>query len=320
MLKVGTCGWTRVYQAFPKSEGESLLQSYARHFPVVEINSSYYKYHKVSTYKKWKEETPDGFEFTVKCHKFISQRPKLEPTGEMLRSFQRVVEGAKACNAKAILIQTPKSLRATDEVLNKAEEFFKSIDPRGIPVVWETRGESWEKNESRRKLALMLEKCGITHVTDLLKIDPAFVEDIAYFRLHGLPGYNLKYTYANSELRRLYEKAREYDGKVKTVYIFFNNYAMYRDAERFMHLMRSGELPPSPFGPKSVFYALRPFRGWPITKEMLLERCGGWFVWVKPNKSVKLREILKHISSREYADLDDLENEVKKIWGRIGFQ
>lgn len=322
MLKVGTCGWTRVYQAFPRSEreGKTVLQWYAQHFPVVEINSSYYKYHKVSTYEKWREETPDHFEFTVKCHKFVSQRPKIEPTREILQSFERTVEGAKACDAKAILIQTPKSLRATREVLEGAERFFDSIDSKGIPLMWETRGESWNESERRRNLALTLEKYGITHVTDPLKLDPTFVKDIAYLRLHGLPGYNLRYTYTNAELRRLHEKVKKYDEKAKTIYVFFNNYAMYRDAERFIHLIRSGELPQSPFGPRSVLYALRPFEDWPATKRMLLRKCGGWFTWVGPDKSVKLKEMLRYVRDREYANLGDLESEVKAIWNRTGFR
>lgn len=322
MLKVGTCGWTRVYQAFPKPEreGKTLLQSYAQHFPVVEINSSYYMYHNVGTYKKWREETPDHFDFTVKCHKFVSQRPKLELTREILQSFERVVEGAEACNAKAILIQTPKSLRATSEVLREAERFFDSIDSKGILLMWETRGESWNENKSRRNLALTLEKHGITHVTDPLKLEPTFVKDIAYFRLHGLPGYNLRYTYTNAELRRLHGKVKNYDERVKTVYVFFNNYAMYRDAERFITLIESGELPQSPFGPRSLLYILRPFENWPATKEMLLQKCGGWFTWVEPNISVKLEKILRYISDREYISLDDLESEVEAIWNKTGFR
>ncbi|MFQ6076990.1 MAG: hypothetical protein ACE5Z5_12830 [Candidatus Bathyarchaeia archaeon] len=45
-IKIGTCGWARLYQAVPASErrGKSNLQAYAEHYPVVEVNSSFYKF------------------------------------------------------------------------------------------------------------------------------------------------------------------------------------------------------------------------------------------------------------------------------------
>jgi hypothetical protein len=82
---------------------------------------------------------------------------------------------------------------------------------------------------------------------------------------------------------------------------FFNNYAMYRDAKRQLTLHEGGELPPSPFGPRAVGYALRTFEGWPATKKRLLEDCGGWFCWVAPDESVKLREVLGEIAEEHPA-------------------
>jgi len=319
--KTGTCGWARLYQAFPSSEmkGKTSLQFYAERFPVVEINSSYYKHHRISTYENWRRETPDKFEFTMKCHKYVSQRPKLVPTNEVLESFQESVEEAGACKAKAILIQTPSSLRATEDVLEAADSFFAKIDTEGIPVAWETRGESWEDDKSRARLAQLLQKYNVTHVTDPFKNDSVFVREMAYFRLHGLPGYNLKYTYTNGELIGLNGKIKPLEKKVKTVYVFFNNYAMYRDAERFISLLKNRRLPPSPFGPRSVTYALRSFENWPATKDELMERCGGWYVWIAPSRTVKLKEILKHIKDGDYNDVDEMEEESTRIWDKTGF-
>lgn len=64
-IKIGTCGWTRLYQAMPPLERreKSILQTYAEHYPVVEVNSSFYNFHQTTTYKKWREETPPDFEF-----------------------------------------------------------------------------------------------------------------------------------------------------------------------------------------------------------------------------------------------------------------
>lgn len=78
-VKIGTGVWSRFYQTVPPSERKrkGALQTYARHFLVVEINSSFYNFHKVDTYEKWRRETPLIFEFTLKCHQSISHE---EPT------------------------------------------------------------------------------------------------------------------------------------------------------------------------------------------------------------------------------------------------
>lgn len=98
------------------------------------------------------------------------------------------------------------------------------------------RGKNWEKETARTKLGQLLEKHDITHVTDLFKIKPVNTENLAYFRLHGSPRYNLKYTYSNQHLQWLNQELEEYNQKLSNVLVFFNNYAMYRDARRLLTL------------------------------------------------------------------------------------
>ncbi|MEM2876263.1 MAG: DUF72 domain-containing protein, partial [Candidatus Bathyarchaeia archaeon] len=252
LIKVGTCGWGRIYQYAPPSvrEGRSSLQTYAGYFDVVEVDSSFYSYHKKSTYEGWRGSVPPNFEFTVKCHKDVTHRFMLKPTRECLSAFNSVLEGALACDAKAVLLQTPSSLKPSKEALSTAEEFFRSVDTEQIPVVWETRGEEWLKNESLQLFRDLLERYSVTHVTDILKAEPSYISRLAYFRLHGLPGYNLNYSYSNEDLKRILVKSRENEVNVKggDVYLFFNNYAMYSDGVRFKRLLEGVELG-SPFGP-----------------------------------------------------------------------
>ncbi len=283
-IKIGTCGWARLYQAVSPSEGEgkSTLQTYAQHYPVVEVNSSFYNFHRISTYKKWREKTHPDFQFTLKCHQSISHKERLKPTDKALKSLRQMVERGKACGARVLLIQTPGSLRAEEDVFHDADRLFERAEREKMALAWETRGKSWVKEEAQQKLAKLLDKHKLVHVTDPLKHDPVFVTDVAYFRLHGLPGYNLRYTYTNHELQELYNKLEAYEDEVETVYVFFNNYAMYRDAQRLLALHRTGKLPPSPFGAKSVAWTLRTFEDWPATKSELQEECRRWYCWIAP--------------------------------------
>jgi len=66
-------------------------------------------------------------------------------------------------------------------------------------------------------------------------------------------------------------------------------------------------------------WAIRTHENWPITKSKLLEKCGGWYCWIAPNKSLKLRRILQRFRKRKYADMDDIEKEAKRIWHETGY-
>ncbi len=169
-------------------------------------------------------------------------------------------EAGKALGSRALLVQTPGSLEAGEGTFRDADGLFLKADV-GTQLAWETRGESWEEEGARRELARLLERHGVVHVTDPLKSGPVHITETAYFRLHCLPGYDLKYTYRNRELLRLHRLLEKYEEGVNTVYAFFNNYTMYRDAERLLALHEDGELPPSPFVPRAVSYALRAFEG-----------------------------------------------------------
>ncbi|MFP5285145.1 MAG: DUF72 domain-containing protein, partial [Thermoanaerobaculia bacterium] len=69
---IGCAGWS-----LPRSERDhfpgtgSLLERYASRFPAVEINSSFHRPHRTSTYARWSASVPAGFRFSVKVPKTI---------------------------------------------------------------------------------------------------------------------------------------------------------------------------------------------------------------------------------------------------------
>jgi len=320
MMLVGTCGWSRLHEAVPPSRlrGRPALQAYADLFPAVEVNSSFYRFHRAGTYRRWRQITPGGFEFTVKCHKSITHRWMLRPTEEAVENMARMLEAAEACGARVLLLQTPASLKASEETIKRAEALFSGVRRDDIRLAWETRGASWETAEARRELREVLERFDVIHVTDPLKLDPVRVGDAAYFRLHGLPGYDLRYSYTNGQLEDLRRRLKRFED-AERVYVFFNNYAMYRDAMRFQRLLAEGRLPPTPFGPRSVAWTLRAFEGWPAGRDEILERCGRWRCWVAPDRSVPLGDVLRHFENRIYGGPEDAELEARRVWALTGF-
>ena len=185
-VRVGCAGWSipkEVKDRFP-AEGSHLAR-YARVFPAVEINSSFYRYHEPATYERWARETPPGFRFSLKAPREVTHFRRLaRPKGPL----ERFLDGARRLGKKLgpVLVQLPPSL-AFDRP--RASRFFRTL--RSLhegPVACEPRHPSWFCEDAARIL--------VDFEVARAAADPACVEEAArpggsrklvYHRLHGSP-------------------------------------------------------------------------------------------------------------------------------------
>ena len=137
MIYLGTAGWSlpRAEQArFP--EAPSHLARYARVFPAVEINSTFHRPHRESTFARWAQSVPPAFRFSVKLPRTITHDRKLvgalDPLDEFLASLAPL-EGRVGC----LLVQLPPSLqfegRAASAFLSALRRRFDggiAVEPR----------------------------------------------------------------------------------------------------------------------------------------------------------------------------------------------
>ncbi|MBS7654724.1 DUF72 domain-containing protein [Candidatus Bathyarchaeota archaeon] len=297
MIKVGCCG-------FPISQTK-----YYEIFSLVELNSTFYKYPTPLTAQKWRSKAPENFEFTVKAHQDISHKYRLR-IEQSKDPFERIKQICRILNAKIILIQTPASFSIKE--LEKAGEFFRKINREDFILVWETRGTSWESEESYKRLKDVLGELNVTHVTDPFKLMPAFISDLAYFRLHGLGERMYYYQYTNDELRRLYEIAREFEGLEMGVYVLFNNLSMFEDAKRFAFFLENKCFPPltGTFGLDSIKSMLSKAR-YPANRNLLIDKIGWRLIELKEGKQVRLSTLLDAIPAKTYRSLDEIMEEIK---------
>lgn len=63
------------------------LEYASRRVSSIEINGTYYGTQKPATYAKWRDETPDGFVFSAKAPKRITQARRLAGTGAQIADF-----------------------------------------------------------------------------------------------------------------------------------------------------------------------------------------------------------------------------------------
>lgn len=149
-LYIGTAGWNipaHLKPLFP-SEGTH-LQRYSRVFNAVEINSSFYKNHKATTYRKWAAETPDHFRFSVKLNKYFIHEKRFLESDHFLRV---TVDGIKELGEKldVLLVQLPPSLSFEAKPVAK---FLKNLRHYyDQQIAWEPRHPSWGSSAALKLL------------------------------------------------------------------------------------------------------------------------------------------------------------------------
>lgn len=185
-VRIGTAGW-----ALPKAlrvgepADKSVLQHYAQVFNAVEINSSFYRPHRRSTYERWRAGVPQSFRFSVKVPRLITHELGLVRCRAETLSFMESAGGLEDKLA-VLLVQLPRSHIFDARVVGA---FFKALRlETGSHIVCEARNPSWFGAAA----TAMFEQHGITRVeADPVPSGCEFPAPVhspfAYIRLHGSP-------------------------------------------------------------------------------------------------------------------------------------
>jgi len=250
MIKVGLCGFSMSMAEYP------------RHFPVVELQHTFYEPPSDALLRAWRARMPPGFEMSIKAWQLITHEGK-SPTYRRMkhpltneeraacgafrdsavvrRALTRTLECADLVAANAVVFQSPSSFRPQADNVRGLRSFFTQIAnpvrPRSLRYCWEPRGAAW--TEQADLAHSLCEELGLTYV-----VDP-FVTPIrltssgpAYLRLHGVTG--ARHVYSDAELQQLARMTPP------DAYVMFNNIPRVRDAQRFLHLVEGN---PEPAGP-----------------------------------------------------------------------
>ncbi|SHM28406.1 DUF72 domain-containing protein [Rhizobacter sp. OV335] len=162
-IRIGTAGWAISAAQAEALPGEGThLERYARRMNCVEINSSFYRSHRMQTYARWADSTPDDFRFAVKLPKRITHECRFEGVDELLAAFVAEAGGLGAKWA-VTLVQLPPSLAFDDKV---AGRFFEQLgEAFDGAVVCEPRHLSWFTPQAEQ----LLEQCEVARAA----VDPS---------------------------------------------------------------------------------------------------------------------------------------------------
>ena len=100
---IGTCSWADHKPFYPKGlPSNQQIVYYSQQFPIVEINSSYYRMMSVRNYELWAMRTPPGFVFDVKPYKQITWHDrKNPPDAEITEAFSQCLQPLRDANKLA---------------------------------------------------------------------------------------------------------------------------------------------------------------------------------------------------------------------------
>jgi uncharacterized protein YecE (DUF72 family) len=185
---IGTAGWSipkEVAAEFP--DAGTHLQRYATRMPVAEINSSFHRPHRRTTYERWAAATPDVFRFSVKLPKQISHVQRLVDVGDALDAFADQVGGLGE-KLGCVLVQLPPSFAFDHGV---AVAFFVQLRRRigdAVGIACEPRHATWFDD--------VADQCLADHHVARVMADPVLATGgdlpggwagLRDFRFHGSP-------------------------------------------------------------------------------------------------------------------------------------
>src|SRR5438309_4811938 len=93
-IVLGTSGWDYpewVGRVYPRHGVSDRLKFYSQLFPIVEVNSTFYRLPPVEVAASWARRTPHRFRFTVKFPQTITHERRLVGVDEELGRFLKVL-------------------------------------------------------------------------------------------------------------------------------------------------------------------------------------------------------------------------------------
>ena len=220
----------------PGTSSRDRLAAYTQRFQTVELNASFYRWPRTSTFAGWRRRLPAGFQFSVKAPRGLTHAKRLYAP-------ELWVERMAACwhelgdRRAVLLVQLPP-----DQVRDDARlDYFLGLVPAWMRVAVELRHPSWHDEgvftllERHRAAYCVMSGARLPCV---LRSTASF----AYVRLHG-PDHQHLYggSYSDADLAWWAARITEWEDGGQDVFVYFNNDGhghAVRNADRLRSLLR----------------------------------------------------------------------------------
>ncbi|RLI36978.1 hypothetical protein DRO55_02370 [Candidatus Bathyarchaeota archaeon] len=295
---IGTGGW-----AYFRVPGLKPLDAYARAFNFVEVNSTFYEIPNLRLVESWRRRVPPDFEFSVRCHRNVTHKYRMEPVGNALATLEIMRDICKVLKARFLVLVTPTTLDFSPKKIRSIDDLFQSVDLKGVRLVWEVRRKIGEPVPS--SLINLMEKRGIIHCVDISKEEPALDSDTLYTRVFGKGVHNI-YQFDDEELLEIDRKVTS--RKLDTAVISFHNVKMYKDAARYKIYRQTKKFPPvtKGKGQLSLKEVLMEDAKFPASKRQLIKDQGWKVIDLSDDRRVHAYTLLEKLPNRTFYSVDEV--------------
>ena len=212
---------------------------YFKAFGAVEIGSTGYHLPQLSTVRHWKEESPEGFEFSLRAFQVIthpatsfsyekilpkiSERRKsfcghFKATPEVGLAWEGTRSVAEAMGARFVVFETPETFYPDANHLRDMYRFFKSLRRGDLSLIWQPRA-----NWTLKMIEKVCGDLGLIHAVNPLA-GPCLYKVLNYFRLPR-PSAG---SYSDFQMKEILNCCRDLPS-----YVFFVYAKSWQDAQRF---------------------------------------------------------------------------------------
>ncbi len=267
-ILVGTASWTDKtllesgWYPDEASTPEKRLDFYAKQFPLVEVDSTYYTPPNERNSQLWVDRTPDGFTFNIKAFSLLTQHPTrtaalykdLRPETDKVRLYPKDIEPKvidevwerflsaleplhDAGKLGAVLFQFPQWFPIGRANKTYILECQRRCAPYSICV--EFRNKTWLSDDNREETLDFLRSYQVPYVcVDMPQGYPSSVPpvveataDLAVVRFHGHSDKwqsndiyeRFGYKYSAKELREWAPRVQGLSEQASTVHVLMNN-------------------------------------------------------------------------------------------------
>jgi uncharacterized protein YecE (DUF72 family) len=148
-VRVGTCGWSYkewsgAFYTANMASGD-WLPYLAQHYPVVEVDSTFYRSPSRKTVEGWRDRTPPGFAFSLKVPQSITHEKALldcrDEVGAFLAAPRLLGDKLLCCTLQFCYFNKGK-FTSLNAFLERLEPFLEAW-PDDVPLAVEVRNKNW---------------------------------------------------------------------------------------------------------------------------------------------------------------------------------
>jgi uncharacterized protein YecE (DUF72 family) len=246
MITLGLTGWSD-HESIQRNR-QKKLEEYASHFPVVELDTSFYAIPSQKNINQWVDKTPDIFTFIPKAYRVLTLHASFKDEFETIEEAFRIYKSAfspmiEKNKVKAFLFQFPPTFNCVKKHVNYLRFIRKQMG--NLPIAIEFRNPSWFSENNHQRTISFLRSLNFVNVivdqpqtphNSVPMVSEKTNDELVVFRFHGRNyegwlGENLKdwraertlYNYSIEELNSFKELILERAEDANEVCIIFNN-------------------------------------------------------------------------------------------------